>query len=286
MDIIDILDKRGVNYQKTNNPFEILVKCTSGEHEDNKPSLSYNLDKNIFNCWSCGFSGGQTKFLQSIGEYTVVTFDSKQPYKIEKLRQKIKKISYNIPLELPKQRRDYSQRFKGISSRIFKEFDAFTCNDTKLINYLCIPVYQRSVLQFIEGRYTLDSTNKPKYYRQPQHASVSNILFPLDKITDKNSVILVEGIFDMLNMWQLGYTNTLCIFGANNFNEKKVNLLDSIGTTRVYIMMDGDIAGRKAAEKILKFLDYSNIFATIVKVPEGRDPGNITKEEVRILFDE
>jgi len=33
-------------------------------------------------------------------------------------------------------------------------------------------------------------------------------------------------------------------------------------------------------------LDYSNIFATIVKVPEGRDPGNITKEEVRILFDE
>ena len=49
MDVIDILDKKNIKYQKTNNPFEILVKCTSGEHEDNKPSLSYNLDKNIFN---------------------------------------------------------------------------------------------------------------------------------------------------------------------------------------------------------------------------------------------
>ena len=279
MDVIDILDKKNNKYQKTNNPFEILVKCTSGEHEDNKPSLSYNLDKNIFNCWSCGFSGGQTKFLQSIGEYTVVTFDSKQPYKIEKLRQKIKRISQHLNVELPDQRREYTQRFKGISSRILREFDAFTCNDSRLLNYLCIPIVQRGVLQFIEGRYMLDSKNKPKYYRYPQHTSVSKILFPLDKITQRNEVILVEGIFDMLNMWQLGYTNTLCIFGSQNFNQNKVNLLDTIGATRAHIMMDGDPAGKKAAEKILKFLDTGNIYATIVKLPDGKDPGDITKEE-------
>jgi hypothetical protein len=39
----------------------------------------------------------------------------------------------------------------------------------------------------------------------------------------------------MLNMWQLGYKNTLCIFGATNFGRKKLEILDRIGVTRVDI---------------------------------------------------
>ena len=84
----------------------------------------------------------------------------------EKLRQKIKRISQHLDVELPDQRREYTQRFKGISSRILREFDAFTCNDSRLLNYLCIPIVQRGVLQFIEGRYMLDSKNKPKSLRK------------------------------------------------------------------------------------------------------------------------
>ena len=52
MELIELLDKRGIEYKKTNNPSEILISCTSGEHEDKSPSLSYNLDKNLFHCWS------------------------------------------------------------------------------------------------------------------------------------------------------------------------------------------------------------------------------------------
>ena len=65
MDLVELLNTRGIEYKKTNNPAEILISCTSGEHTDKSPSLSYNLEKNIFHCWSCGFSGGINKFMKS-----------------------------------------------------------------------------------------------------------------------------------------------------------------------------------------------------------------------------
>ena len=85
----------------------------------------------------------------------------------------------------------------------------------------------------------------------------------------------------MLNMWQLGYRNTVCLFGASNFNKSKLDILDRIGVTRVDIMMDSDTAGHIASEKILKFLDTRNIYSRIIKIPLGKDPGNISKIEAR-----
>jgi len=90
--LTEILEEKHVFYKKTNNPVEILIKCTHGTHTDENPSLSYNLENNIFHCWSCGFSGGKEKFLKSIGIQTKLTFDNKQPYKIQKIKRKIRKL--------------------------------------------------------------------------------------------------------------------------------------------------------------------------------------------------
>ena len=46
MELIELLNTRGIEYKKTNNPSEILIYCTSGLHNDTNHSLSYNLDKN------------------------------------------------------------------------------------------------------------------------------------------------------------------------------------------------------------------------------------------------
>ena len=248
MELVELLNKRGIEYKKTNNPSEILISCTSGLHEDKSPSLSYNLDKNLFHCWSCGFGGGSSKFLESIGEITRLSIESKQPYKIQKLKNKIKQI--------------------------------IEVDDVQLQNYIFIPVYQFGKLKFIEGRKISDGGIQPKYYRRPNNAKISTILFPLDKIKNTNYLIFVEGIFDMLNMWQLGYKNTVCLFGASNFNKNKLDTLDRIGVTRVDIMMDPDTAGHIAAEKIAKLLDTRNIYSRIIKIPLEKDPGNITKIEV------
>lgn len=284
MDLVEVLDKRGIPWKRTNNPSEILISCTSGEHTDSSPSLAYNLDSHLFQCWSCGFKGGSTRFLASIGETAIIDVDSKQPYKIQKLKTKIQKKIELDNIKLPDDRRLISDQFKGIGARTLKEFGAFTTNELNLSEYICVPVYQHGKLKFIEGRFTRYLENQPKYYRQPKDATVVDCLFPLDKVKNTNHIILVEGLFDMLNMWQLGYKNTLCIFGASNFNKKKLSILDQLGVTRVDIAMDSDAAGTRAAEKIAGLLDSRNIYARIIKLPEGKDPGDLTSIEAERVF--
>ena len=166
MDLIDLLNKRGIEYRKTNNPAEILISCTSGEHVDKSPSLSYNLEKNMFHCWSCGFSGGITKFMQSIGETIRLDVDSKQPYKIKKLKDKIRKVIEMDEIQLPDERHIFNGEFKGINGSVMKEFQAFTTQHLGLKDYICIPVFQFGKLKFIEGRYAGMVSGKPKYYRR------------------------------------------------------------------------------------------------------------------------
>lgn len=285
-ELVELLDKKGIAWKKTNNPQEILIKCTNPEHEDGSPSLSYNVDRNVFNCWSCGFRGGRVRFLESIGEATTLEFESKQEFKIARLHKKLQDKLINLDVVMPENCRPWTQEFRGISADTIKEFEAFITTDEKFAAYLCFPIRQYGRLHCIEGRLRMESPAKPKYLRRPHGVKVSEIMFPLDKVKNTNSVILVEGLFDMLNMWQMGYKNTLCIFGSTNFNKFKVKMLDNLGITKVYLMFDGDSSGRKAAEKIEEMLLAANIFVTIINVPEGRDPGDLRPNDVKRLFNE
>ena len=284
MDIKDILTTQGITFKNTNNPYEILITCTSGEHSDSNASLSYNLDKDIFNCWACGFRGGSTKFLASIGITEVLDSDSKQPFQIRKLKDKITAKLEIGNIKLPEDRLMVTETFKGILPATLREFGIFTTEKMGLSDYVCIPVYQFGKLKFIEGRLQLGVERKPKYNRKPEKSATADCLFPLDKVGSVNYVILVEGIFDMIKMWQNGFTNTLCIFGSGTFSNKKIELLDRIGVTRVDILMDPDMAGQKAAKRIEELLEKKDIFSRNIILPSGLDPGDLTKNQAEAFL--
>lgn len=280
MDLTDILDKKGITYRKTNNPSEVLINCTSGNHVDNSPSLSYNIEKNIFNCWACGFRGGKLRFLQSIGINTDIPFESKQPYKIQKLKQKLHDYAFSSSLEIPSDARFIKGTFKNVSSNTLQKFRAFFTDKYGLTDYVCFPIYQFGKLRFIEGRYRFNKDSKLKYYRRPNNAKISDILFPLDHISDKSNLILVEGLFDMLNLWDKGYENAVCVFGTSNFSNDKLDVLDKIGTLSVEIMFDGDQPGYIGAQRIASMLEKRDIKNSIIEVPHGLDPGVLTRDQL------
>jgi DNA primase len=284
MNMIDVLDQHGLKYEKTNNPTEVVLQCTSGNHADNRPSMMYNLDKDIFHCWSCGFRGTKRKFLQSIGINTDIPFDSKQPFKIQKLKDKLNEIIYEDNMVMPEDARPVNGTFKNISSDTLKNFNAFFTEKLGLEDYVCFPVSQFGKIRFIEGRNRFTKSEKPKYYRRPAKARSVDMLYPLDKIKDKSHLILVEGIFDMLNMWDKGYENTVCVFGANNFNKPKLEILDRIGTTFVEILFDGDEAGKNGARKIADLLEKRFIQSKIINLAPGKDPGDLSQPELNMIL--
>jgi DNA primase len=288
-DIFTVLNRKNIEYIKNpNSVSEILIKCTSGLHEDSNPSLHYNLEKNIFHCFSCGFSGSYKKLLQSIGENSIVEIETKQAYKIKKLKNKITDKYFKTEITLPKDAINFNFDFKGVDGKVIQEFGAFTTNQMGLSDYICFPIYQFGKLRFIEGRFKLLNikTESPKYYRQPATGKTSDLLFPLDKINDKSHLILVEGLFDMLNLWQHGYKNTVCIFGTANFKQEKVTLIDNLGVKKVTVFMDNDLSGNRAAENIVSLLEAKDIETLKILAPPNKDPGELTKEELMNIFGE
>lgn len=284
MNMIDVLQKHGLEYSKTNNPTEIGLRCTSGNHADNSPSMMYNLEKDIFQCWSCGFKGTKRKFLQSIGINTDIPFDSKQPFKILKLKNKLNDLIFEDKVIVPEDARKVKGTFRNIKSETLEKFEAFFTEQMGLEDYICFPVSQFGKIRFIEGRNRFNKSEKPKYYRRPAKARSADMLYPLDMIKDKSQLILVEGLFDMLNMWDKGYENTVCVFGANNFNKPKLDVLDKIGTTFVEILFDGDEAGKNGAKRISEMLDKRFIQSKIINLPKDTDPGDLTQEQLNMIL--
>ena len=282
-DLEQILTDRGIEFKvNSNNPFEVNMRCFSGLHEDSSPSLSYNIEKGVFNCFACGFKGDNAKLMKELG--IVTTFDplSKQGFKIKRLLEKLELYREQKPINLPEPRFPVKHAFKGVSAQTLSKFGAFTSTHDNMDDYVCIPVYQNNKLKFIEGRHTQLTMEKgamPKYMRKPAGVDVSSVLFPIDEITDFRQVILVEGIFDALNMHDMGYTNTLCVFGTNNFNAQKAKMLDERGCRHVIIMMDGDSAGVQAAARIQTLFMQRSIHSTVINMAEGQDPGSIDVEE-------
>ena len=277
----DVLTEKGIYFlPNPNKPSEVIVRCFSGMHEDKNPSLSFNLEKGVFNCFSCGFKGNTQQFFSGLGITETPNISTKLGVRINKLKNKLETIKSTNEVRLPEPIINITHSFKGISSRTLKSFDAFFTDSNGFSEYVCIPVYQHKKLRFVEGRYkVLNSTSDmPKYLRKPNGVSVSNILFPLDKITSFNHIILVEGVFDVVKLHALSYYNSLCIFGTQNFGAEKAKLLDEYGCRRVTILMDGDAAGKSAATKIQKLLDARNIETNVITLSDGLDPGNFDAE--------
>jgi 5S rRNA maturation endonuclease (ribonuclease M5) len=289
-EIEQILIDKGIEYKiNSNNPYEINMKCFSGEHVDSNPSLSYNVEKGVFNCFSCGFKGDTNKLMKELGIVFTVEPLSKQAFKIKRLQDKLEALRGDKPIYLPEPRFPIKHSFKGISYPTMLKFGAFMTTHDSMDDYVCIPVYQGGKLKFIEGRHSLlnvKNTSMPKYMRRPAGVDVSTVLFPLDAVTDFTQVILVEGIFDALNMHDMGYTNTLCVFGTNNFTAGKAKMLDERGCRHAIIMMDGDNPGRQAAVKIQKLLSQRSIHTTIINMEDGKDPGSIDELEAEAYLSE
>lgn len=279
--IEEVLTEKGIYFiTNPNKPSELIVRCFSGVHEDKNPSLSFNLEKGVFNCFSCGFKGNTQQFFTGLGITEAPQLNTKIGVKLKKLRNKLDLIRNGTEVRLPEPHIKITHSFKGITPSTLKSFDAFFTDSNGLSEYVCIPIYQHKKLRFIEGRYKVlnSASDMPKYMRKPSGVSVSDILFPLDRISNFSHIILVEGLFDVLKLHDLGYTNSLCIFGTQNFGAEKAKMLDEYGCRKVTILMDGDSSGKAAATKIQKLLDSRNIETEIVTISDGADPGSFDLE--------
>ena len=274
--VLELLQKNNLAYTVSGRDY--LIKCLNPEHEDSNPSFRVDKVNGVAHCFSCGFKTNVFKFFG--------VFTNPIPIKIAALKQKLAELkTAGIGLELPHGHTPYTRSFRGISAQTLKRFEAFYTNLVeKLQDRIVFPIRDITGKNVVfVARHTLSNGN-PRYVNYP--SGVKMPVFPAHLPSGYSSMVIVEGIFDMLNLYDKGLENVVCAFGTNTLqNETKSKLLPfkAQGITHIYLLFDGDEAGRKASQTLKPIIELEGFIVEIVNLPDDTDPGELDIEDVRSI---
>lgn len=271
--VANLLTSKGVYYIPSGKDY--LVKCLNPEHNDSSPSLRIDKVTGISHCFSCGW---KRNIFKHFGIFT-----NNSSIRVAKLKEKIADIRmFNTDVSMPEGHTPYTQSFRGISTATLKHFGAFyTYEVEKLEDRVIFPIKDVSdkYVAFV-GRHTMSDGN-PRYVIYPSGRSLP--CYPSIMPEGTKTVVLVEGIFDMLNLYDKGMRNISCVFGTSTMkNNTKERLLafKVQGIEKVYILFDGDKAGREAAKEIKPLIEQENFTVEIIDLPDEIDPGELDQASV------
>jgi len=280
-------------------------------HDDHNPSFSVNTDGQYFHCFGCGVGGDVFRFLElfehkpfmqvlrELGERVginvqAMTTEGRQALERQRAIEEILNEALNYYVgKLPPHVEKYLVETRALKPSTVTRFHiGYACGGLKahlitkcgLQEELCIeagilkrnpdgssrdffrervvfPFIQHGQVIFLTGR-SIDNA-EPKYLNLP--GPIRGIFN--EEALRENELILVEGIIDCLSLVEKGF-NAAALHGLNLQPEYVERLSRN---EKVYICLDGDEAGRKAAMKIGQLLGEET---RIVGLPEGQDPND------------
>jgi DNA primase len=255
-DLYNILYDAGLTVKRKGK--NLFINCIF--HHDTDPSLS--IFDNGFKCFGCGKSGSLDYLFQKLGiiekpEIDVIQFEETRL--LTAISNKLGEIT-----GLPTDAVPFLKNFRNILPETFKHFNIVTSETYP--DQLLFPLYgtENQVCGFI--RKPMDGKYLYNYYTGYVPYNF-HAIFP-------SNLMIVEGVFDALSVWQAGYKNVMAISGTGNIY-KVSNLLKRIRASNVKLMFDGDEAGYRAAEKLNELYPRSSI----ITLPNGTDPNDLSNLE-------
>ena len=155
---------------------------------------------------------------------------------------------------------------------------------------LMIPIFNLSQKPIAFGGRTLKKGEPAKYINSPESSIYikGNVLYNLnlakDHIKQIGSVIITEGYFDVISLWQAGIKNVVASSGTA-FTMQQARLLARF-TDKVSLFFDADSAGRKAALRSIDSLYDSGLEVKVIIAPPGEDPDSIARDYGRDKLNE
>lgn len=276
-----IFQDRKVNY--TPSGHDLLIRCLNPDHEDRNPSLRIDKVSGMGHCFSCGWKVNIFKHYGIIHNF--------QSSRVVQIKDKIRGIyAATRGLEMPEGYALFEREFRGISAHTLEAYEAFTHKDYE--DRLVFPLRDNSgkIRAFI-GRHMFSNAGK-RYDIKPSGARIP--FFPHNYEIINGTIVIVEGIFDALNLIDKGIPNTVSIMGLQTLNEKnykeKLGAFKLRGVSKIIILFDGDTPGRKHAETLEPLIQSENIHTERIDLPDDIDPGSLSGDDIeqlkRIITDE
>lgn len=238
------------------------LNCCCPFHYDNQPSFSIDLEKGLYNCFSCGETGNITNFIAKMENV-----DTKKAWKMIN-QGEYSSSTYKLE--------DFAEekRFQVAELKMWGLSNGYNC-----IN---IPYYDEDHnLVATRMRYNpKERTDKGKFAWKKGSKITLYGLNGLEHCTD-DYIVLVEGESDTLTLWNYGI-QAMGVPGALNWKKDYAQKLEKFN--KIYLHNEGDQGGQAFIERACKILPYEKLYTiTSKKVDsECKDPSAL---HIKGIFD-
>ena len=299
--LLDYLRQRQWRARRAGHQPEFVGLCPF--HRETKPSLYVNAAKNLFYCHGCGRGGDLIRWVQlSLG----LSFRES----VEHLKRELGPVAHR-PTELLEQTTAFYQaqlhrhaeathylaqrglcdphliqslrigyapggnlrrHLAGLGYSFHVLLQAGLINNQGRDTFwhcVIFPCRQQGHVINIYGR-SLGTAFPHRFLPRPKGG-----LFAWESVKQFSTVILVEGLFDLVVLWQAGFRNTTCAFGTHLTPAQLSQLCDRSGR-QLYIVFDCDDnhAGQQAAARLALRLQHAGLQLRIAELPDGHDPNS------------
>jgi DNA primase len=319
-DVMMVMDILGIQYKHVQG--KLVSTCPDPKHNDRKPSWDINVTKGkkfcIHSCFSCGYSGDiisliqdrlkhesrleSLKFLSGLmknklTEEFMYQRNLNQKMKFFEIRIK-KKVKIDLPNEFELvQEGDayykYLQKSRRLSDSIIEKAEIGKCMIGYYGKRVVVPIRFQKKIVFFFARNNDNIRNVDKASRgwYPKYCKSSEVVYPYDWLDfDLDYVILVEGVFDCLRLWSIGYKNVVCMFG-NKISNAQAKLLEPFKHIIMIPDADGEIdldKGEATKGMLMVLHAYEklrfNHKVEWVHIPKDYDPNDVPENILKLAF--
>ena len=281
-----------------NKGLDLFVPCCF--HKEDTPSLSINKETAMFHCFGCNANGSFKDLKKKFGvvddEYTRV--NNSMTAKIwddtkKKLNGDVENNyeGRNYYRDLPYGYKritedDFNTKYyhylqeREITYNTVKTFKmGYTAEkNSKFYGRIVVPVHdEQGKYAFPECRLVGEGDRK---YLRPFKVDCKQFLFNYHRVKNKKYVIITEGIFDAISLYQWGYS-AVCSFNPV-LSDRQVKLL--LNFNKIFFSFDNDEAGNNGLRNAVKVLKHKGIQLYQIKYQKGQDANSIGLEKFKQLL--
>lgn len=123
-------------------------------------------------------------------------------------------------------------------------------------------------------------------YRLPNGFHKSLVVYNLNRAkacAREHGLVLVEGFFDVMRLYQLGVCHAVALMGSSLSEVQENLIVETVGPQgKVTLLFDGDASGRACTEDVLARLS-KRVYAKALYLADGKQPDHLSKAELKAL---
>lgn len=284
--IIEALDNIGVQYELRGN--EAILDCPFKQHRHAK--LWINVEKRTGICPRCNITGTARWFVKQLGgqveEKKTIEFKFHETNHTDEIKSKIELPKECRPIDtktfLGEEAYKYLTIKRGLEPYQISSWEIYYCSTGPYAGYIILPVKN------MKG--DLDSWQARKYYYNGSKSlnpkSGRGLLYGLQKCEEEDSIVLVEGPFDVIALERnLTGSVPLGLLGHSLGDLQAAVIAYVLKPKTVWIMLDWDVNEDevKVAAKLTQY-GLNDVRMCQLQQHHG-DPDELSREQVKEILD-